>query len=227
MTTDEDRLGGRKHMTAPVMVKADSIDEEAGTFEAIVSVFNNIDSVGDVVMPGAFSDDLAEWAAKGDPIPVIWSHRWEDPEYHVGLVLEAKETDEGLWVKAQIDLDESKGQKVFRLLKGRRVTQFSFAYDILDGAWAERDGVDVYELRKLHVHEVGPTLIGANRDTRLLSAKADEKRLRELIDEAIAAKADDLEETPDPDSSSEPATHPDVKSHPVDPRLRELAALPF
>lgn len=158
---------------APVRVKAgeqDGLGE--GQFEAVVSVFGNVDSYGDVVMPGAFADTLAEWEKSGNPIPVLWSHLSHDPDYHIGHVVEAKETAEGLWVRAQLDLDAPKANQVYRLLKGRRVTQFSFAYDILDAAYAERDGEKVYELRKLKVYEVGPTLIGANQETRLIGVKA-------------------------------------------------------
>lgn len=161
----------------PVRIKAAG-DGEAGTFEAIVSVFGNVDSYGDVVMPGAFKDTLEAWESRGDPIPVYWSHRMDDPAYLIGSVLEAREVEEGLWVKARLRLDDdpagSKARQVYGLLADRLVTQFSFAYDVLDGAMAERDGQDVYELRKLALYEVGPTPIGANQDTELLAVKAAE-----------------------------------------------------
>jgi len=160
--------------TFPGHVKAadEAVSTDEGVFEAIVSVFGNVDSYGDVVMPGAFVDTLKEWKASGNPIPVLWSHMSHDPDYHIGEVIDAKETAEGLWVRARIDLDEAKSRKVFKLLKGRRVTQFSFAYDVVDGAHAKRDEQDVYELRKLRLFEVGPTLIGANQETELLAVKA-------------------------------------------------------
>ncbi|MFV8127535.1 HK97 family phage prohead protease [Streptomyces syringium] len=159
---------------APARVKAVGEGDGlgAGEFTALVSVFGNEDSAGDVVMPGAFADDLARWKNSGDPIPVIWSHDWGDPFSHIGSVTEAKETPAGLLVTGQLDLANPKAEQVFRLLKGRRVTQFSFAYDILDGGWGEREGGEVYELRKLKVHEVGPCLVGANQETELLAAKA-------------------------------------------------------
>lgn len=157
----------------------------AGQFEAIVSVFGNVDHGGDVVLPGAFSRSLSEWKAAGDPIPVIWSHQIGDPDSHIGVVLDAEELlagDErlpeklrgngGLWVRGQLDLDEPRAAKVHRLLKGRRVKQFSFSYDIRDGALGERDGEKVYELRDLDVFEVGPTLLGMNAATDLVGAKA-------------------------------------------------------
>ncbi|SDZ51319.1 hypothetical protein SAMN05216215_108722 [Saccharopolyspora shandongensis] len=156
---------------------------EPGQYRALVSVFGNTDSVGDVVMPGAFTDTLAEWEAKSDPIPVVWSHDWSDPFSHIGHVVKAEETADGLVITGQLDLDNPKAEQVYRLLKGRRVTQHSFAYDIVDGAPAERDGEHVYELRKLRVHEVGPCLIGANQETQLLAAKA-----RHLVDGAKAGR---------------------------------------
>lgn len=151
----------------------------SGQVRMLVSVFGNVDSYGDVVMPGAFADSLAAWEAKGDPIPFIWSHKWADPFAHIGYVLEAKETDAGLEVLAQLDVDTNDfAKQVFGLLKERRVTQASFAYDTLESEWVEREDAEtgakyeVYELRKLDVLEVGPTLLGANRETELLAAKA-------------------------------------------------------
>ena len=154
---------------------ADGLEE--GQFDALVSVFGNEDSMGDVVVPGAFKDDLARWKSAGDPLPVIWSHDWSDPFSHIGHVVKAEETDDGLQVRGQIDMDNPKAVQVYRLLKGRRVTQFSFAYDVLDAGWSKKadDGKDddeVYELRKLKVHEVGPCLLGANQETELLAVKA-------------------------------------------------------
>jgi HK97 family phage prohead protease len=161
----------------PARVKAagtaDGLAE--GQFTALVSVFGNEDSVGDVVIEGAFTDTLAEWAAKGDPIPVLWSHSWGDPFSHIGVVVTAQETAEGLLVTGQIeDLDTNPtAAQVYRLLKGRRVTQFSFAYDVVEGAWVEpEDEWGYYELRKLKLYEVGPCLVGANQETELLAAKA-------------------------------------------------------
>lgn len=161
--------------SCPAQVKAAGTEDglKEGQFRAVVSVFNNKDSYGDKVIPGAFADDLAAWAAKGDPIPVFWSHQMSDPEMCIGEVIEAKETAVGLEVLAQLDLDDDarKARQAYRLLKGRRVTQFSFAYDIVEAAWVETEDEWWYELRKLKIHEVGPTPIGANQETELLAVK--------------------------------------------------------
>lgn len=178
--------------TAPAEVKAITDADTAGVFEAIVSVFGNVDSVGDVVMPGAFKDSLAEWKASGDPVPVLYAHNSFDPDYNVGHVLDIEERGEGLWIKAQLDVeaDTGKARQVHRLLKGRRVKQFSFQYDVLDGAPAERDGEQVYELRKLKLYEVGPCLIGANQETRLIGAKTDDSFAADAATALIRATAE-------------------------------------
>lgn len=147
-----------------------------GEIIALVSVFGNVDSFGDVVIPGAFSKSLIEWETRGDPIPFIWAHDWTDPFSHIGVIRGAEETDAGLRVRAFISPEErdlnAKAAQVYRLLKNRRVTQFSFAFDVKDGGWAERDGREVYELRELKIHEIGPCLLGVNQETELIAAKA-------------------------------------------------------
>lgn len=182
--------------SCPVRIKAAGEHEgtDEGTFEAIVAAYN-LDSVGDKITPGAFAETLAEWKGRGDPIPVLWSHMSHDPEYHIGEVLEAEERPEGLWVKARIDTDPgSKAAQVYKLLKGRRVTQFSFAYDVEEGAWVDqKDGEGYYELRKLKLYEVGPTLIGANQATELLDVKsADGATMRIAVEGASAAQTEEL-----------------------------------
>lgn len=162
---------------------------EEGQFEALVSIVGNKDSYGDVVMPGAFDDTLAEWKASGNPIPIIWSHRYDDPENHIGYVIDAAEKTvdgkTGLWVKGQLDTDgdATKARQVSRLLRGKRVTQFSFSYDVTDGAMSKSEDLgDYFALNKMKLYEVGPTLIGANQETELLNAKA-------IQDLAIEVKA--------------------------------------
>lgn len=183
--------------TAPVRIKAAGTQEgtDEGVFEAIVAAYNT-DRVGDRILPGAFAETLAEWKGRGDPIPVLWSHMSHDPDYHIGVVEQAEERPgEGLWVQGRIDMDEAKAAKVYRLLKGRRVTQFSFAYDIVEGSPVESAEDDAwYELRKLELYEVGPTLVGANDRTELLATKTaplGEQRVKELAQaaaqEALAA----------------------------------------
>lgn len=172
--------------TCPAQIKAAGTHEgtDEGQFEALVATYD-VDSVGDRIVPGAFKNTLEYWKSVGDPIPVVWSHKSDDPEYHIGYVEEAEERDGGLWVKGRIDIDDpaSKSAKVYKLLKGRRVTQFSFAYDEVDARPIEKsaDGA-TKELHELKVYEVGPCMIGANQRTQLLGVKHEQAFL--TVDEA-------------------------------------------
>jgi HK97 family phage prohead protease len=154
----------------------ESTDLDEGQFEAIVSVFNVVDSYGDVVMPGAFKDSLTEWEAKGMPVPIIWSHQWTDIWSHIGHAVKAEETEVGLKVRGQLDLENPTAAQTYKLLKQGRIGQFSFGFEVKEAAWGTRkseDGSeqDVYELRKLGLYEVGPCLVGVNPQTELLAVK--------------------------------------------------------
>jgi len=144
-------------------------DTGPGEFTAVVSVFENTDLAGDRVKRGAFADSLRSYQEKGRSIPIVWNHDWGSAESFIGKAVTAEETDEGLVVRGTF-FDTPRAQQVRTLLAERVVSEFSFAYDILD----EEKSVDgVNELRKLHILEAGPTLKGANPATRLIEAKTD------------------------------------------------------
>ena len=157
---------------AHVQLKAgpdDGLNE--GQFTAYASVFGNIDSYGDVVVKGAFAKDLARWEKSGNVIPLLFGHNMADPDLNIGYVVKAEEDEVGLKVTAQLDLENPKAKQVYRMLKGRRIDQMSFAYDVVDGAMAQKDGEDVYEIRDLKLYEVSVVTVGANQETEILAVK--------------------------------------------------------
>ena len=142
-----------------------------GQFTAYASVFGNVDSYGDIVTKGAFANDLARWEKSGNAIPVLFAHQMSDPDYNIGSVIYAEEDNIGLKVTAQLDLENPKAKQVYRMLKGRRINQMSFAYDVLDGSTEKVDGQDVYEIRDLKLYEVSVVTVGANQETEILAVK--------------------------------------------------------
>lgn len=149
-------------------------DGESGTFEALVAVFNNVDSVGDRILPGAFAKTLQKWQGTGDPIPVIWSHKHDDPMAHIGTVQPSDmvETDRGLVVRGRLDIaDNPMAKQVHRLMKQRALKEFSFGYRVPKGGEKRaKDGAN--ELSEIDLIEVGPTLKGANPATELHAVKS-------------------------------------------------------
>jgi hypothetical protein len=177
--------------------------EPDGTFEAIVSVFNNVDYANERVIADAFDASLARWKASGDPIPVIFSHQWDNLDAHVGIVVEAAALRPGdarlplelanlggLYVKARLSLDEPFAARLWGKMAQRAIREFSFAYDVLKA----RPGADgALDLTELDVIEVGPTLKGMNPLTELLAVKARGSKTVDpmaVLEEADVLRAD-------------------------------------
>jgi HK97 family phage prohead protease len=147
---------------------------EEGEFIVYPSTFTREpDSYGDVVAKGAFLDTIEEWKDSGNTLPGLYGHRMDDPDYFVAGATEMVEDDHGWRVRGKFDLDSPKGPQVYRLVKGRRLSQLSFAFDTLDQGPVELDGgVKANELRKLKVYEFSFVPIGANQDTSVVAVKA-------------------------------------------------------
>lgn len=145
---------------------------DKGVVTALVSVFNNVDLGGDRMLPGSFDKTIQDWQTKGDPVPVIWSHDWDNPESHVGFVdpADLKQTEDGLVVRQQFDLTRPRAEQVFHLLKNRRITQFSFGYYTTEYEYVQEEGKEIRNIKGVDLFEVGPTLLGMNPATQLLEA---------------------------------------------------------
>lgn len=205
-----------------------SLDDAKGIFEAIVAVFGNVDRAGDKILPGAFKTSLKGWKDKNRPIPVIFSHEWDNLDAHIGEVVEAKEVDEGLYVKAQLDLEEEFAARVWKKMKRGTLAEFSFAYDVIKSELVDQgekaEPRYINELHELELMEVGPCLVGMNPDTRLLDVKTGARhsaRDREAIQYmhdlacdlgAKCAEADDSES--DTEGESEGKANPGTSSGP-------------
>jgi HK97 family phage prohead protease len=164
-----------KIKNVPVRFKAGPEDGlKEGEFLVYPSTFTKTpDSYGDIVAPGAFLDDIKAWKESGNVLPGLYGHRMDDPDYFVASALEEGEDDHGWWVKGAFDLESPKGPQVYRLVKGRRLNQLSFAYDTLDEGPVELEGgVKANELRKLKRYEFSFTPIGANQETSVVAVKS-------------------------------------------------------
>ncbi|HVL50316.1 MAG TPA: HK97 family phage prohead protease [Actinomycetota bacterium] len=135
-----------------------------GQFEAIVSVFGNVDRIGDRVIKGAFERTLKD---RGLP-PVYHSHDWYSGP--IGASLDAEEREEGLWIKGQlfVDLEDPFVKRIWQGMKTTGPREFSFAYQVVESRWVTEDEKEIREIVDVELFEVGPTLVGMNPDTQLL-----------------------------------------------------------
>jgi len=161
-----------------------------GEFLAYASTWTREpDSYGDVVAKGAFAETIAEWDKSDSVLPILFGHDLVDPFSNIGYAKSLTEDDHGLLVHAALDLENPKAKQVYRMLKGRRINQMSFAFDVLeDGIVELGDEKTARELRKMKLHEVSVVPFGANSDTEVLAVKALQESLELKAGRTISAK---------------------------------------
>lgn len=154
-------------------VEVKATEPEQGIVEAIVSVFNNVDSYGDRVRFGFFDESLRTKMPKG-----VWAHNWNIP---VAKTLEARELMPGdpllpeslkdlggLYIKGKFNLNTQRGAEAYSDIKEGIIDEFSIGYIVNEESYAP-DGAR--ELIKGKLFEWSPVLFGANSETALISAK--------------------------------------------------------
>ena len=164
-------------------------DDEKGNVEAVFSVFNNLDSDGDVVLPGAIRSGF-----KDDQVPMVFAHKWDQP---IGKGKIVQEDDKAVF-KGKFFMGTEAGKEAYNLAKEMGdLQEWSFGFRINDYEVAEfqKDGEsvgDVRYLKDLEVYEVSPVLVGANRQTYTLAIKTGEEAIYESSSEEKAANDEDI-----------------------------------
>lgn len=129
---------------------------EKGEFEGHGSVFNNEDSYGDVVVPGAFQKSLEEHRQAGTLPAMLWQH---DPAQPIGTYSEMREDAKGLYVKGQLLLDIPQARAVHAMLKARAIRGLSIGFVTRGWEWKE----DVRIVKDVDLWEVSLVTFPANK----------------------------------------------------------------
>lgn len=167
---------------APVL-NIKSIDEQSGEFEGYGSTFDSEpDSVGDIVLPGAFKESLSVYRSKGTMPKLFWQHNPDEP---IGKWTEAKEDDTGLLLKGKLNMGVQRGREAAALLKEGDIDGLSIGYRIPPGGFRVDDETGVWYLEKLDLREVSIVSIGANQNAQVTSVKA-AKTCHELLEKLKA-----------------------------------------
>jgi hypothetical protein len=132
-----------------------------GTFEGYLSTFNNIDSYGDVIRPGAFKKTISEQAV----FPVLWQHDTYEP---IGIFDELREDDYGLLVKGTLNRETQRGREAFALLRQGALNGLSIGFTTVKDAW---DG-DVRHIHEIKLWEGSLVTFPANDLARVTSVRS-------------------------------------------------------
>lgn len=115
-------------LRSPLRIKASDIGAD-GSFAGYGSVFNVIDSGGDMMAPGSFAASLQRHAQAGTRPKMLWQHDHCQP---IGSWLEMREDDHGLWCKGQLLLDVQQAREAYTLMKAGELDGLSIGYEVDD-----------------------------------------------------------------------------------------------
>tara|TARA_Y100000389_G_scaffold197563_1_gene232401 strand:- start:5257 stop:6420 length:1164 start_codon:yes stop_codon:yes gene_type:complete len=155
------------------------LKDDSGQVEAVFSLFNSLDSDGDVVVPGAVKSGF-----KNNQVPMVWSHKWDMP---IGKGTIAQDDDKAVF-KGEFFMDTESGKEAYNLVKNMGdMQQWSFGYKVNDSEFAKADtdngDTNARYLKDLTVYEVSPVLVGANQDTYTLAIKSNTELLKEITEQ--------------------------------------------
>jgi hypothetical protein len=139
---------------------------EDGTFEGYGSIFGNVDSYGEKVMPGAFVESLARHKREGSNVLMLWNHDIYQP---IGVWEDLAEDAKGLWGKGRFLLDIQRAREVHTLAKNKAIGGLSIGYKEEE---ADQEQA-VRLLKKLNLYEISPVTFPANRRARIEAVKSE------------------------------------------------------
>jgi len=144
-----------------------------GKVEAVFSVFNNVDSDGDVVLPNS----LKSFKGLEGEVPMVWSHKWENPIGKGRIV----QDDDKATFKGEFIMSSESGKEAYEIVKAMGdLQQWSFGFQVDDAEQGtfQKDGQseEVRYIKSATVFEVSPVLVGANQSTYTVAVKEQKEK---------------------------------------------------
>lgn len=142
------------------------IDAKEGIITGYFSAFGNIDSDGDIMMPGAFKRSIDDWGPNGKGrIKHLMNH---DPSQPLGKILELKEDGYGLYYRSQIGKHRL-GQDFIKMVESDLIKEHSIGFRTL----REQKSNDANEIHEVMLFEGSSlTAWGANEATPVINMKS-------------------------------------------------------
>lgn len=151
----------------PLNVEWKAAPDGSGELEGYMSVFNNVDLGGDVVLPGAFRKTLADRSRAKSPMPLMVDHdtTWDGL---IGTVVSAAEDGHGVKVRARF-LTDPKSQGVRQKMIDSGGSGMSFTYVPIRFHMGTKNGEPVRYLDEVKVLEATVTWVPMNMEAYALA----------------------------------------------------------
>lgn len=187
--------------------KVESTDGDGpGYLEGYLAVFGNVDQGGERILKGAFARSIADRVATRK-VPLMVRHfaYGGDTEDVVGTIVEAREDEFGLWIKAEF-ANTTKAQQVRQLVVDGHLWGLSVGYVPVRYQEVKEDDRYIVEHLEMKLVEGTITVRPMNESAIITSAKslrdmlpspealtvqsaaASAKRLRDMLDQFLTTQ---------------------------------------
>ncbi|MDY0071818.1 MAG: HK97 family phage prohead protease [Thauera sp.] len=145
--------------------------DEEGVIEGYVTKWGIVDSYNSTFQRGCFTKTLQE---RGKRVRVLWNHE-EEP---IGVPLELREDDVGLFARIKLILSVRRAQEAYDLAKAGAIDSFSFGFRTIKDAWQN----GVRQIKEVALYEVSPVIFPANEQAQFTGVRSMEKQEKRAED---------------------------------------------
>ena len=163
-----DQIDNRKSMIynyKSFNLEVKDVDAKQGIVTGYFSAFGNVDSDGDIMMPGAFKRSIQDWGPEGKQrIKHLLNH---DPSKPLGKIQVLKEDEYGLYYESKVGT-HTLGQDYIKMIESGLIAEHSIGFKTL----REQKSGDANQIHEVMLFEGSSlTAWGANEATPLLGMK--------------------------------------------------------
>ena len=142
--------------------------QKTGAFSGYLSVFGNVDSYREMVMPGAFAETLAEWNTKGRLPPILWQHRSGEP---IGPFTKMHEDNKGLYVEGRLLIEDlQRAKEAHVLMEHKVVSGMSIGFETIGEEIDKQNRIR--KLTKVKLWEGSIVTFPANEEAQVEAVKS-------------------------------------------------------
>jgi HK97 family phage prohead protease len=165
----------RKVEYKPVLTEIKAVDQAQGILEGYLNVKNVEDLGGDISRDGCFRKTLQDSHARKRSQnlqglwPFLYNHSYES--IPPGLVVDAAEDKKGLWIRAQLFMDQEKARDLYGAYAQGGLNSFSMGYKAHQVSWEKINGRQIRNLIEVQIMECSSVVFPMNTDSTVTAIK--------------------------------------------------------
>jgi len=159
------------YLTKDISEGIKDVDVQTGIVTGYFSIFGNLDSDGDIVMPGAFRKTIKENGPESGKPRILHLYQ-HDPMSPIGKPHVLKEDKKGLYFETKIS-DTSLGKDVLQLYRDKVLSEHSIGYQIVKREVDESGKERTQKLTELKLWEGSTVSWGANMEALVSTVKTE------------------------------------------------------